>query len=120
MATSSFVILSSFDIRISSFSILCLFKARPTDNNPPVVKETKKRLVLIILSNRLHFHAKKHFIELTCNREGDIASQRRLPRAPTKARFDEVWENDEGRSDFDSCHSFKKKYTHKLIRKTQA
>ena len=41
----------------------------------------------------------------------DVTAVDWLPREP---RFDEVWENDDGKTDFASCHSFKRKYGHAL------
>jgi hypothetical protein len=73
-----------------------------------------KRTVLVILSNRLNYFAKQRFIEVKCDDEGNILKQRSLRSQPKEARFDEVWENDEGKTDFASCHSFKRKYGHAL------
>jgi hypothetical protein len=73
-----------------------------------------KRKVLVILSNRWALLQKPHFIELDCDAEGNIHKEKRLRSEPRVARYDEVWENDEAKSDFASCHSFKRKYRHKL------
>jgi hypothetical protein len=75
-----------------------------------------KRKVLVILSNRLDRSAKPRFLELDCDEKGNIFKQRPLRRAPGKPGYDEVWENDEGRADFASCHRFKRKYGHALQR----
>ncbi|HOX56243.1 MAG TPA: hypothetical protein P5205_04235 [Candidatus Paceibacterota bacterium] len=75
-----------------------------------------KRKVLIILSNRLNRFQKPRFIELECDEEGNILKQRPLRSQPREPRFDEVWENDDGKTDFASCHSFKRKYSHALQR----
>jgi hypothetical protein len=73
-----------------------------------------KRKVLIILSNRLNRTQKPQFIELDCDEEGNILKQRPLRTQPREPRFQEVWENDDGKTDFASCHSFKRKYRHPL------
>ena len=73
-----------------------------------------KRKVLVILSNRLNRLQKPRFIELDCDPEGNILKQQTLRSEPREARFDEVWENDDGKTDFASCHSFKRKYRHAL------
>ena len=73
-----------------------------------------KRKILIILSNRWNRNHKVRFLELDCDPEGNILKQRPLPREPREKRFNEVWENDEGRTEFESCHRFKRKYGHKL------
>ncbi len=73
-----------------------------------------KRTVLVILSNRLNYFQKPRFIEVKCDEQGNILKQRKLPSQPREPRFDEVWENDDGKTDFASCHSFKRKYGHAL------
>ena len=73
-----------------------------------------KRKVLVILSNRLNRFQKPRFIEVDCDEEGNILKERKLSSQPREARFDEVWENDDGKTDFSSCHSFKRKYGHAL------
>jgi hypothetical protein len=73
-----------------------------------------KRKVLIILSNRLApLDPVRHF-EIVCDDEGTVLSQRRLRSAPSQAIYDEVWQNDEGRTSFDSTFSFKRRYGHRL------
>ena len=73
-----------------------------------------KRTVLVILSNRLNRFQKPRFIEVNCDEEGNILKQRALRSQPRQPRYDEVWENDDGKTDFSSCHSFKRKYGHAL------
>ncbi len=73
-----------------------------------------KRKVLVILSNRLNRFQKSRFIEVSCDEQGNILKQAVLRSQPREARFDEVWENDDGKTDFASCHSFKRKYGHAL------
>ncbi len=73
-----------------------------------------KRKVLVILSNRWNRNQKSHFLELDCDAKGNILKRLKLRSQPRKAAYHEVWENDEGRTDFDSCFRFKRKYGHKL------
>ena len=73
-----------------------------------------KRKVLVILSNRLSRLQKPRFIELDCDEEGNILKERRLRGQPRKPIYHEVWENDDAKTDFSSCHSFKRKYRHAL------
>jgi len=73
-----------------------------------------KRKVLVILSNRLNRSQKARFIELDCDEEGTILKERALRSQPREPRYHEVWENDDGKTDFGSCHSFKRKYGHAL------
>ncbi len=75
---------------------------------------TKKRKVLVILSNRWDRNQKSKFLELDCDPEGNILKEKALRAQPQERRFDEVWENDEGKSDFAACHRFSRKYGHKL------
>jgi hypothetical protein len=73
-----------------------------------------KRKVLVILSNRLNRSQIPRFLELDCDEQGNIFKERRLRAEPREARFAEVWENDEGKTEFAACHKFKRKYGHKL------
>jgi hypothetical protein len=73
-----------------------------------------KRTILVILSNRWNRNQKPRFLEIDCDEEGTILKERALRAQPREPRFDEVWENDEGRTEFASCHRFKRKYGHKL------
>ena len=73
-----------------------------------------KRKVLIILSNRLNRSQKPRFLELECDEEGSILKEKSLRSQPSEPRFHEVWENDDGKTDFASCHRFKRKYGHPL------
>ncbi len=73
-----------------------------------------KRTVLIILSNRLNPFQKPRYIEVDCDEKGSVLKERRLRQEPRRPRYDEVWENDDGKTDFASCHSFKRKYGHAL------
>ena len=73
-----------------------------------------KRKILVILSNRWNRNQKPVFLELDSDEEGNIHKQKVLRSQPREPRFHEVWENDEGRRDFNACHRFKRKYGHKL------
>jgi hypothetical protein len=75
-----------------------------------------KRKILVILSNRWNRHYKPRFLELVCDPSGNILKQRPLRALPRQPRYEEVWENDEGRTDFTSCLTFRRKYGHKLQR----
>ena len=80
-----------------------------------------KRKILVILSNRLNRNQKVRFLELDCDDKGNILKEHPLRAEPREARFDEVWENDDGKREISSCHRFKRKYRHKLERpKTKA
>jgi len=79
-------------------------------------KQTK-RTVLIILSNRVNRSQKPRFLEMECDDQGNILTEKKLRSAPKDGRFDEVWENDEGRTEFASCFRFKRLYGHKLQKK---
>ncbi len=76
--------------------------------------KAKQRKVLVILSNRLNRNQKVHFFELDCDDKGNILKERKLRSEPRAARYDEVWENDEGKPDMSTCHRFKRKYRHRL------
>lgn len=82
--------------------------------------ERNRRKVLVILSNRLDRNQTVRYFELECDDKGNILEQKTLRRAPGEARFAEVWENDDGKTDIDSCRSFKRKYRHPLERRPAA
>ena len=73
-----------------------------------------KRKISVILSNRLDRNQKIHFLEVDCDDKGNILKEHSLRAEPREPRYDEVWENDEGKSDMSSCHKFKRRYRHKL------
>ena len=73
-----------------------------------------KRKILVILSNRWIRSQKPRHLELECDAQGNILKQRALRGTPGKPIYDEVWENNEGRTDFTSCHNFTRHYRHKL------
>ena len=76
-----------------------------------------KRKILIILSNRLSPTQKAKWLELDSDETGTIHKQRPLRAQPRQALYDEVWENDEGKTDFAVCFKFKRRYGHKLQKK---
>ena len=73
-----------------------------------------KRKVLVILSNRLNRLQKPRFIEVDSDEKGNVLKERPLRGQPRKPIYHEVWENDDGKTEFSSCHSFKRKYRHSL------
>lgn len=79
-----------------------------------VKSEPKNRKVLVILSNRWNKAQKLRYFELDANEKGDILAERALRGEPRQAIYDEVWENDEGRTDIATCNKFSRKYPHKL------
>ncbi len=77
----------------------------------------EKRKILVILSNRLDRNAKTRFVELHCDNQGNIKDEKVLRSQPKKPEYDEVWENDEGRTSFSSAYRMKRKYNHALQKK---
>ena len=75
------------------------------------------RKILVILSNRLDRNQKVRFFEVDSDDKGNILKEARLRGEPREARFDEVWENDDGKTEMSSCNRFKRKYRHPLERK---
>ncbi len=73
-----------------------------------------KRKILVILSNRLNRSQKPRYLELDCDDKGNIHKESSLRGQPKEPRYDEVWENDDGKTEFTSCRSFKRKYRHAL------
>lgn len=80
-------------------------------------QQPKKRHVLVILSNRLNRLQKPRFIAVECDDKGNVFQERALRAEPREPRYDEVWENDQGKTDFASCHRFSRKYRHRLEKK---
>jgi hypothetical protein len=78
------------------------------------MRTTKRRKVLVILSNRLNRLQKVHYVELDCDEKGNILKEHPLRREPKEPRYDEVWENDDGKPNMSTCHRFKRKYRHRL------
>ena len=73
-----------------------------------------KRKILVILSNRLNRLQPARFVEIECDEEGNILEEKQLRAEPRQPRFDEVWENDDGKTAMSSCNSFKRRYRHAL------
>lgn len=73
-----------------------------------------KRKILVILSNRLDRNQKVRHFEIDCDDKGNILKEEPLRGRPREARFDEVWENDDGKTAISSCNRFKRKYRHPL------
>ena len=73
-----------------------------------------KRKVLVILSNRLNRSQKPRYVELDCDDKGNILRERAVKRQPAEPRYDEVWENDDGKTALSSCYRLKRKYRHSL------
>lgn len=73
-----------------------------------------KRKILVILRNRFNRAEKVRYLELEANEKGDILSEKKLRSEPREARFDEVWENDEGKKTLDECNRIKRIYRHAL------
>lgn len=72
------------------------------------------RTVLVILSNRFTRSQPAKYIELRCESDGSVLEEKKLRAQPKKAIYDEVWENDEGKTSMDFCRSMKRKYGHAL------
>jgi len=79
-----------------------------------------KRKVLVILFNRWNRNQKPIYLEVDCDRKGTVLKERRLRSQPREPRYDEVWESDEGRTEFAACHRFKRRYGHKLEKRKAA
>ena len=78
------------------------------------MRKTKRRKVLVILSNRLNRLQKVHYVEIVSDEKGNILREHPLRREPKEPIYDEVWENDEGKPNMSTCHRFKRKYRHRL------
>ena len=73
-----------------------------------------KRKILVILSNRVNRSQKPRFVELDCDDKGNILKEHSLRLAPRERRYEEVWENDDGKTALSSCYRLKRKYRHPL------
>lgn len=71
----------------------------------------------MILSNRVSRSTPPRYLELVCESDGTILQERALRQAPRTAVYDEVWENDDGRTSLDSCTRMKRHYRHALLAK---
>lgn len=76
-----------------------------------------KRTVLVILKNRFNPSEKVRFVEIQCDAKGSILEEKLLRSEPLEARFDEVWQNDEGKQSVGHCNRFKRFYRHALEKK---
>jgi hypothetical protein len=72
--------------------------------------------VLVILSNRLDPSWKTRYYEIDSKKDGSVVKEVLLKRRPTQAVYDEVWENDDGKTDLDSCTRMKRHYKHALLK----
>jgi len=88
--------------------------------NAEISSNMAHRKILVILSNRLSPTQKAKWLELDSDETGAIHKQHALRTQPRNARYDEVWENDEGKTDFASCYRFKRKYGHKLQKRARS
>ena len=95
------------DVRLPVTNPFVMLKRRAT-------KRKVTRKILVILSNRVNRTQPPRHLELLSDEDGNILKETRLRGAPTKPIYDEVWENDEGRTEFASCFRFNRKYGHKL------
>ena len=77
-----------------------------------------KRKILVILSNRWNRTQKPKYLELECDEDGNVLKETALRSQPREPRYHEVWENDEGRTEFASCHRFNRRYGHKLQKRS--
>ena len=76
--------------------------------------EQMNRKILVILTNRWDRNQKPRYIELEADSKGTVVSEtprRTVPRQPIYA---EVWENDEGKTQWAECNRFRRRYPHPL------
>jgi hypothetical protein len=73
-----------------------------------------KRRILVILSNRWNRSQKLLFVELAADDKGNVLKESPLGSRPRKSIYDEVWENDEGKTSWAACNRFRRKYPHPL------
>jgi len=85
-----------------------------------VKSKAPNRKILVILSNRFDRNAKKRFLELDADEKGNILKEKTLRSEPRNPLFDEIWENDDGKTDMASCNRFSRKYRHRLERPKSA
>jgi hypothetical protein len=72
------------------------------------------RKILVILSNRWNRNAKLKYVELAADDKGTVLKEIPLRNPPRKSIYDEVWENDEGKSTWAACNRFRRRYPHPL------
>ncbi len=75
------------------------------------------RKILVILSNRWNRSQKLRYVELAADNKGNVLEERPLAGGPRKSIYDEVWENDRGKSSWAECNRFTRKYPHPLEKK---
>ncbi len=73
-----------------------------------------KRKILVILSNRWNRSQKLRFVELDADNKGNVLKERPVRAQPRKPIYDEVWENDEGKTTWAACNRFRRRYPHPL------
>ena len=76
--------------------------------------KNKARKILCILSDRLNRQKKPIHLELLCKPDGSILKETRLTRLPDEPCYEEVWQNDDGKSSLDTCTSMSRMYRHAL------
>ncbi len=74
----------------------------------------KKRKILVILTNRWNRNQKARFVELSADAQGNVLRESPLRSQPRKPSYDEVWENDDGKTEWAACTRFRRKYPHPL------
>ncbi len=72
------------------------------------------RKILVILSNRWNKSEALRYIELEADEKGNVLKERPIRSQPRKPIYDEVWENDEGKSSWSACTRFRRRYPHPL------
>jgi hypothetical protein len=72
------------------------------------------RKILLILTNRWDRNQKPRFVEVDADNKGNVLKERPLRAQPREPVYAEVWENDEGKSVWAECNSFRRKYPHPL------
>jgi hypothetical protein len=75
-----------------------------------------KRKILVILKNRFTPTKPGKYIELDCKSDGTILKEQVLKRPPREAKYEEVWENHDGKTELASCMRMSKQYRHPLIK----
>jgi len=79
-------------------------------------KAAPNRKILVILSNRWNRSQKLLFVELAADNKGNVLKERPLRSRPRRSIYDEVWENDQGKTSWAACNRFRRKYPHPLER----
>jgi hypothetical protein len=82
-----------------------------------ILRMSMKNRVLVILSNRLDRTWKRRHFDLVSKPDGTVLKEVLLKRPPKSRVYDEVWENDDGKTDIDSCTRMKRHYKHPLLRR---